>query len=411
MFLLAVLFLSLSPISAKAALPGQVLLKNGYQYFSFSLKSPEIWGEFDKFYFNDTELLLTPEELQQIPEDKLEIRKVRGVNRAYLYRFLEEKVRPEVNKDGIPANVIFKDGRAEFSNHYEMQQELNVELSAKALERAIVDGVDEVELVVMRSIDNLKISPELQSEGVNELVSVGFSDFSGSSAARKHNIKTAIARYEGLILKEGEVFSFNDNLGEVTRESGYKKELVIKGDETIPEFGGGVCQVSSTVYRSAMLAGLPILERKGHSYSVSYYYPSGSDATIYPGVQDLKFQNNTGKSIMIYPKMNEDHLYIYIFGTKNTNNVNIYGPFVTNVKPAPPNRFLPSTTLPKGKRVLTGNAVQGLTSTWYRQISSEKERIISTYQARPRTYKVGGLKEIFSGNFEEVLFSLLEEKL
>src|SRR5690606_12401890 len=106
--------------------------------------------------------------------------------------------------------------------------------------------------------------------------------FSGSTPNRRHNIQTSMNRYQGVLIAPGETFSFNERLGEVDGSTGYKLELVIKSTGTVPEFGGGVCQVSSTVFKSALLAGLPIDERSPHSYAVSYYAQidgHGLDAT------------------------------------------------------------------------------------------------------------------------------------
>jgi vancomycin resistance protein YoaR len=77
-------------------------------------------------------------------------------------------------------------------------------------------------------------------------------------------------------------------------------ELVIKKEGTVPEFGGGLCQVSSTAFRAAMNGGLPITQRRNHAYAVQYYAPQGTDATIYPGVVDLKFINDTPGDILIW---------------------------------------------------------------------------------------------------------------
>ncbi len=110
---------------------------------------------------------------------------------------------------------------------------------------------------------------------------------------------------------------------------GFKPELVIKATGTVPELGGGLCQVSSTTFRAAMKAGLPITQRRNHSYAVQYYAPQGTDATIYPGVIDLKFTNDTPGSILIWPYFpDKDTLVFDFYGTTDNREVVLDDPVV-----------------------------------------------------------------------------------
>ena len=102
-------------------------------------------------------------------------------------------------------------------------------------------------------------------------------------------------------------------------EAGYLPELVIKNNKTIPEFGGGLCQVSTTMFRTALLAGLPILERRPHAYRVRYYdwpYGPGVDATVYQPHPDLRFKNDTKHYILIQTRIVGTRLYFDFYGTK-----------------------------------------------------------------------------------------------
>ncbi|MBI2065438.1 MAG: VanW family protein, partial [Candidatus Yanofskybacteria bacterium] len=110
-------------------------------------------------------------------------------------------------------------------------------------------------------------------------------------------------------------------------------ELVVKNGKLIPEFGGGICQVSTTLFRAATAAGLPILERRGHSLPVRYYNPQGFDATIYPGVIDLKFKNDTSNNILIQNKIEETRLSFEIYGSENDRKIEIDGPNILEQKP------------------------------------------------------------------------------
>ena len=179
-----------------------------------------------------------------------------------------------------------------------------------------------------------KTLAETNSLGITELVSRGESDFSGSPANRRHNIKVGTKKMKGVILEPGEEFSFNKFLGPVIAKEGYLPELVIKRNGTISELGGGLCQISSTTFRAAIEAGIPITERKNHSYAVTYYAPQGTDATIYPGHVDLKFINDTGSHLLIWPYIQDYNKLIFDFyGTKDNRVVTIEDPVQYDKKP------------------------------------------------------------------------------
>lgn len=116
---------------------------------------------------------------------------------------------------------------------------------------------------------------------------------------RVFNITKAIDKLNGTIIANGEQFSFNGTIGPMGESAGYKKALGFdnKGNK-IETYGGGMCQISSTLYNAALMANLQITERHPHSRRV-YYVPKNKDATVYYGSLDLKFINNTGASIRI----------------------------------------------------------------------------------------------------------------
>lgn len=163
--------------------------------------------------------------------------------------------------------------------------------------------------------------------GINELIAHGVSNFKGSPKNRIHNIQVGVEKFKGLIIKKNEEFSFNKYLGPVEKEEGFLPELVIKASGTVPELGGGLCQVSSTTFRAAMQAGLPITQRKNHAYAVSYYSPQGTDATIYPGIVDLKFVNDTPGDILVWPHFEDNYTLIFDFyGTADSRKVTLETP-------------------------------------------------------------------------------------
>jgi len=145
--------------------------------------------------------------------------------------------------------------------------------------------------------------------GITELITETTTWFYGSSDARKHNIARAAANFYGIVVAPGEQFSFNKYLGTVSEADGYEEGLIIVGGRTIKGIGGGVCQVSTTLYQTAFLAGFPIDERWEHGYMLGYYNDGegpGMDATVFSPIVDLKFTNNTPHHLLIENYYNEE---------------------------------------------------------------------------------------------------------
>lgn len=178
--------------------------------------------------------------------------------------------------------------------------------------------------VSMDSIDNL---------GITNLLGEGRSNFAGSPRNRVYNIKVATRRFDGLLIKPNEEFSFVQHLGEVDGEHGYLPELVIKNNKTELEYGGGICQVSTTTFRAAINSGLKITMRRNHAYPVGYYNPQGMDATVYVPMPDLRFRNDTPGHILIEIKIEGTQLIINFYGSSDGRKVNVIGPKITERNP------------------------------------------------------------------------------
>lgn len=203
-----------------------------------------------------------------------------------------------------------------------------------------------------------KIKPEVTVAnanylGIKELLGEGISWFSGSPAPRIHNIKLASSHLNGLLVKPDEVFSFNRALGDVSEKTGYKETWIIKEGRTVLGDGGGVCQVSTTVFRAALNTGLPILERQAHAYRVHYYEEKstvGLDATVYDPSPDLRFLNNTPAHLLIQVKVDERNkkLTFQFYGTSDGREPIISEPIIWDKVPAPEPLYQDDPELPLG---------------------------------------------------------------
>lgn len=204
------------------------------------------------------------------------------------------------------------------------------------------------------------ISPSTEeSFDIKELIGTGQSNFSGSPKNRRHNIAVGAAAVHGLIIKPGEEFSLVKSLGEIDAKSGYLPELVIKENKTIPEYGGGLCQIGTTVFRTALASGLPITARQNHSYRVSYYEPAGTDAAIYDPWPDVRFVNDTGKSILIQARIEKDDVYFDFWGTKDGRLASTSKPTIYNIVKPAATKIIETSDLKPGEKKCTEKAHNG----------------------------------------------------
>lgn len=262
--------------------------------------------------------------------------------------------------DSEPQNpvFVFEEGKVkEF-----LPAKEGVEVNTSDLSVAIASAITEMEASDINEIEVKiplgKTQPDFRTEDVNDLgikevVGVGRSRFAGSIPSRVHNVALAASRLNGALIAPGEVFSFNQALGDISAYSGYKQAYVIRGNQTVLGDGGGVCQVSTTFFRAALDAGLPIVEWKPHSYRVGYYEqgsPAGLDATIYSPSVDLKVRNDTPGHILVQTATDTKNMTLKIefYGTHDGRVVEMTTPVITNVTPPPEDLYIDDPNLPAG---------------------------------------------------------------
>jgi vancomycin resistance protein YoaR len=191
---------------------------------------------------------------------------------------------------------------------------VRVDETIAAINDAINNGQQVVTLTVDTTEPAVKSDATAASLGITENVISYSTYFRGSSSPRIQNIKTAAESFHGLLIAPGETFSMGEALGDVSLDNGYTEALIIYGNQTIKGVGGGVCQVSTTLFRTAFFAGFPIVERAAHAYRVSYYeqaqssidpYMAGLDATVYFPLVDMKFVNDTPYWLLMETYVNE----------------------------------------------------------------------------------------------------------
>lgn len=207
------------------------------------------------------------------------------------------------------------------------------------------------------------------------VIAEGISVFTGSPASRIHNIALAATKLDGYVVEPGEEFSFLKAVGPINYGTGFRSSLIIFGDRTIWGIGGGICQVSTTMFRAAFWSGLPIVERHQHSYRVSYYEkdgsPPGFDAAIFNPGLDLRFVNDSDHPILIQAHVDDQamELRITLRGRNLHRKVDMLPVVKRNViEPGPPlpDRLDPS--LAYGVRLQIEWAAEGIETGIIRQV-------------------------------------------
>ncbi len=245
------------------------------------------------------------------------------------------------------------------------------------------------------SIDAKVQSSNLASLGLKEIIGHGETTFKGSPSNRIHNISTGAQFLNGALIAPGSEFSTLKTLGAIDGSTGYLPELVIKEDKTTPEFGGGLCQVSTTLFRSVLNAGLKVTARQNHAYRVPYYEPPvGLDATIYDPAPDFKFINDTGNYILLQSKVAGIKITFDLYGTKDGRSSAISDPVVTNITEPPAPEYINTDTLNKGETKQVEKAHQGATAVVVYTVTKDgkelfKQTFRSKYKAWQARYLVG----------------------
>ncbi|GAB6927517.1 VanW family protein [Paenibacillus sp. JCM 10914] len=261
-----------------------------------------------------------------------------------------------------------------------------------------------IELPLIRQKPDVTVKT-LQAEGIARKV-VEFSTSLGASApGRIHNVSAAAKTVDGMILKPGDEFNYAHIIDTAKKEYGFKEAPVIVNGKLVPGIGGGICQVSSTVYHAALLMGLDITERRNHSLPVSYL-PKGQDATFAEGAINFRFRNNTDKHLLILADVSNDTLTLKMFGTFPENTEYAIESNTIETLPSP-EKVIHNTALPPGFKQVVQNGKPGYVVETYRtkKVNGEvveKVKISKdTYRAQNSIVAINPSNEIPMPNTKE----------
>ena len=272
--------------------------------------------------------------------------------------YLKNKIAPNIDQEAKKPRYEMVNGKMSSWQTGAEGQKLNLENSiAKIKEQYLINNSNEAELIVDKVTSEL--SDDTDAYQIQEIIGTGHSKFSGSPANRRHNIQVGADAVNGILVAPGEEFSLVKTLGAIDASTGYLPELVIKNNKTVPEYGGGLCQVGTTIFRSALDSGLPITARQNHSYRVSYYEPAGTDAAIYDPWPDVRFLNDSGSYILIQSRIVKDDLYFDFWGKKDGRIATSTTPVVYNITKPAPAKLTETTDLKPGEKKCSESAHNG----------------------------------------------------
>lgn len=269
-----------------------------------------------------------------------------------------DKITSQTERDPQNPKFTFNGGRVtEFQPAAD-----GIKVDREKLKAEIINSLlslpDSTDKSIAFDVPVTRTPPEVSTDkvnnlGIKELIGRGTSTFFHSIPSRVHNVVLAASRINGTLIKPGDTFSFNDTLGDVSQFTGYQQAYIISEGKTILGDGGGVCQVSTTLFRALLNAGLPITDRTAHAYRVGYYEqnsPPGFDATVYGPSPDLRFKNDTSGYILIEATADPKHysLVFELYGTNDGRIASTTKPVVTNVTPPPDDLYQDDPTLPTG---------------------------------------------------------------
>lgn len=246
------------------------------------------------------------------------------------------------------------------------------------IQQWIRDGASNKVSVVTKVLKPTVTLAQTNSFGIEELIAEGRSNYTHSIPEREHNVLLGTTKLNGVLIPKGATFSFNNTIGDISALTGYKPAYIIKEGKTVLGDGGGICQVSTTLFRAALNAGLPITEHHSHAYRVGYYENDakpGLDATVFAPTVDLKFTNDTPASILIQTVADTEtkQLFYRFYGKKDARNVQLTDPIITSVSHPGEALYQDDPTLKRGITRQVEYAALGAHSQYTYKVTKQNE--------------------------------------
>lgn len=334
-----------------------------------------------------------------------------GLNSDALTQFLAG-IAPSIQLYPQNARFIFNDDtkQLDLEKPAVIGRTLDVGGSLNHINERLAAGDHTIDLAL--NLTNPAVTNDATGEslGITELVMAYTSYFRGSDAERVQNIKAASASFHGVLVAPGEEFGMSDTLGDISLDNGYAEAVIILGDQSIKGVGGGVCQVSTTLFRTVFFAGFPVTERHEHAYRVGYYEQTatghdaslaGLDATVFVPLVDFKFVNDTPYWLLMetYVNPSSSTLTWKFYSTKDGRTVEWETTGPTNIVSAPEPAYKENPDLAKGQLKQVDWAAEGADVTVNRRVMRGgslyfSDTFFTHYQAWQEKWEYGPGTEI-----------------
>ena len=313
-----------------------------------------------------------------------------------LEQFLGQ-ISPLLDRSPLNARFLFDDASRQLMllQPALVGRTLDITATIDAVQTGLLAGRHNIALVINNALPGAGSDETAQSLGITELVYSETTYFRYSSIARLQNIETASRQFNGLLVQPNTTFSMGDAMGDISLDNGYAEALIIYNGRTITGVGGGVCQVSTTLFRTAFFAGYPIVERHAHAYRVLYYEQTASgydpllaglDATVYFPLVDLKFTNDRSSWLLMETDFNRDErsLTWNFYSTNDGRTVQWQNLGLRNVVPAPDPLIEENADLPAGTCKQVDYSGDGADITVTRTVSNASGQIMfnNTFQTQ-----------------------------
>lgn len=260
-------------------------------------------------------------------------------------------------KDPVNAKFQFESGKVVVFEKENNGQHIEINKAWEEIDSTLkkrITNQSPIAIVVQKTIRKPKITlAQTNTYGIEELIGEGISDYTHSIPQRIHNLLLGTSKFNGVLIPKGATFSFNETVGDISSTTGYQPAYIIMAGKTVLGDGGGICQVSTTLFRAVLNSGLPIEEYHAHAYRVGYYENDakpGLDATVFGPTVDFKFINDTPASILIQTTADEENnkLYFKFYGKKDNRSIQLTSPKIYDVTSPPEAQYQDDPTLKKG---------------------------------------------------------------
>ncbi|MGD8850320.1 MAG: VanW family protein, partial [Anaerolineales bacterium] len=329
------------------------------------------------------------EGLELTPETAGELMRFEIDDQAGSYRILLEReallqllepLAPELERSPQNARFIFNDDTRELDllEPAVIGRMMDIDASIEAVQTRVNQAEHNIALAFEFEDPQVKSDATAEQLDISEAVSVVSTYFYGSSAGRIQNIETASSAFHGLLVAPGATLSMADVLGDISLDNGYAEALIIYGDRTIKGVGGGVCQVSTTLFRAAFFGGYELVERHPHAYRVGYYEQGpgspgpGLDATVFVPLVDFKFRNDTNSWLLLETYVYGNQLLWKFYSTSDGRSVE-WSRRVSDEIEAPKPLYKENSDLDKGEIEQIDYEADGMDVVVYRTVTRSGE--------------------------------------